>query len=231
MKRDIVYVIKNDASADELRYSLRSVCKNFEHRNIVIYGGCPKGIKPNLHVMINQTGSTKYAKTRGMFKTIFENNKLSKEIWLFNDDFFIMEPYNQEVPITNGTIKQQIVRIRRRRYGAETAYTRRLQRTIDILRRMELDAISYECHVPFLIDREKGLEILRKFSDEAAFRSAYGNYYSIGGVLQEDSKINDIDIEPPHDAKILSSGDRSFKDGLIGEYVRASFPDKCGYEL
>ena len=59
---DIVYIVKNTEYNGELRYSLRSVCKNFPHRNIWIVGNLPKGIKCDYFQPVKQFNNLdKYA--------------------------------------------------------------------------------------------------------------------------------------------------------------------------
>ena len=43
---DIVYILRNNIDTDEIKYSMRSVVKNFPFNSIWIYGGKPKGIEP-----------------------------------------------------------------------------------------------------------------------------------------------------------------------------------------
>ena len=44
---DIVFVLKDHLDTDELRYSLRSIEKNFPHRYVWFVGGQPEGFKPD----------------------------------------------------------------------------------------------------------------------------------------------------------------------------------------
>ena len=44
---DVVYVLKSNIDPEELRYSLRSVEKNFPHRYVWFVGSQPEGFKPD----------------------------------------------------------------------------------------------------------------------------------------------------------------------------------------
>lgn len=229
VKNDIVYVLKQDIDSEELRYSLRSICKNFDFNKVWFYGGCPEWANPDEVVLFDQTGNNKWMKTRSTFRSIFENDQITPDFYLFNDDFYIMWKYYQTIPFTNGTLDMQAYRIRCKN-GQESLYTKRLQQTAAILRSHGLDTISYECHVPMLVNREKGILTLDTFTPEATFRSSYGNLFSIGGTIREDSKIVDLDVEPSHTWPILSTVDESFANGKVGEYVRKKFPTPCRFE-
>lgn len=56
---DIVYFVKESDENEELRYSLRSL-KNFPHKRVWFYGGCPKGLKPDVHVYVEQNEQNKW---------------------------------------------------------------------------------------------------------------------------------------------------------------------------
>ena len=226
---DIVYVLKNDVEPDELRYSLRSVEKNFRYNKIWFYGGCPGGIVPDYYVNFRQDGGTKYEKTRSTFKSIFENDEITEKFYLFNDDFFIMRPYNQLTPRTNGSIVRQAQRVELANNG-RTRYSKRLRRAASFLEDNSLDTISYECHVPILIDRKKALKILEFEDPNAIFRSTYGNCYEIGGILKPDSKIADLTTVPDELYDVVSTSDESFKKGAVGDYIRNKFQEPCSYE-
>lgn len=222
-KYDIVYVLKEDVAPDELRFSLRSVCENFDYRHIWFYGGCPPEIKPDYHVKLRQTGNDKWSRTRSMYETILGEDRLSDHIWLFNDDFFVWSKPDLE-PRIIGTLEDRIKRIETK-YGRVTGYTKRLRYTASALR--HYGTLDYESHSPFLVDRQKGLEILRLFP-RAAFRSSYGNYYHIGGELTTDGKITDMTTHPFSD--FVSTSDRSFRQGIVGTDIRSRFIHPCKYE-
>ena len=229
MKHDIVYILKEDIKADELKYSLRSVCKNFEYNTIWFYGGCPDGIVPDHWVPFKQIGFTKYEKTRSMFDAIFRNEEITPDFYLFNDDFYILQPYNQDTPICNGTIQHLISQIEKR-HGKVTAYTRMLRNTIDALQLKGLDTISYATHTPLLVNREKALEVIYTFDTSRSFRCCYGNYCKIGGILKPDCKIFSNTRTPDPSMKLLSTSDASFREGEVGKFIQSTFTEPCKYE-
>ena len=90
-KYDIVYILKNDISSDEIRYSLRSVCENFPFKRIIFIGGCPEGIKPDVYIPHEQTGSTKWQRARSSLLKILKDENISDKFFLFNDDFYVLK--------------------------------------------------------------------------------------------------------------------------------------------
>ena len=228
-KNDIVYILKGEPS-EELRYSIRSVVKNFPYRNIVFYGGCPQDIKPDIFVEFLQYGDGKMARTHSTLRAIMQDDNLTDDIWLFNDDFFIMKPFTEETTICNHNLFDVISRIENSRGGRSSKYTRKLRRTAAFLDYYKYGSISYESHTPILINRKKGLYILDNFPADVCFRSTYGNYYKVPGIEQDDVKIVQPFIGPTEKDALLSTNNRSFQYYIVGQFIREHFPSPTRYE-
>lgn len=231
MKYDVVYILKNDIQSDELRYSVRSVVKNFPYRKIWFYGGEPADIKPDVMVSLTQTGDTKWMKVNNTIREICKNDEITKSFWLFNDDFFIMKKITNLEPMVGGTLWARCQKIAKKHNDKDSLYSLQLKNAARRLRDKGYDRLDYALHVPMLIDREKGLKTLATFPDCPMFRSLYGNQHEIGGIISKDVKITSRTKTPPADAKLLSTIEESFQDGVVGDHIRKAFPDKCKYEL
>lgn len=228
---DVVYILKKDARPDELRYSLRSVDKNFPHRAVWFYCGKPEGLTPDEYVPHIQSGYLKWEKARSSVLEICKNENITRRFWLFNDDFYIMRPYYGDgTPFHCGTLHDHIARVEARHGHRITAYTQQLRNTEAILQRAGLGTIDYAGHLPLLIEREKMLEALETFPACPMFRSLYGNYANIGGVYHEDVKINDPKTKPDPTADYLSSSDVSFR-GEVGRFLAKRFPERSRFEV
>lgn len=230
-KHDIVYILKNDYESDEIRYSLRSVCKNFPYNKVWFYGGCPEGIEPDELVELKQAGDNKWQKVNYTLKTVCSNPDITEKFWLFNDDFFVMKRIRQLPPMVGGSLYARIKEIRDSHGGHDSLYSEQLMTTAKILKSKGYDRLNYALHVPILIDREKGLQTLKEFNGYPMFRSLYGNQHKIGGIISDDVKIVSETERPTEKELLLSTCDTSFRKGFVGEYIRAAFPEKCKYEL
>ena len=232
--RDIVYVIRNDINSKsygELRYSLRSVAKNFKFNKIWIYGGCPDCIQPDHWVNFQQTGINKWERTRSTYSAIMKNDEITPEFYLFNDDFFIMHPYDQDPYLSNGTLNELIDHIVKKHNGVRSLYVKRLEETERYLRQHGFDTKSFESHTPFLINRELGAKTLNDISGwPIAFRSSYGNMNHLPTVNSHDFKLINPEKIPANDWILASTSEKSFRTGQVGSYIRTAFPDKCRYE-
>lgn len=235
-KYDIVYFVKDCTINEELRYSLRSVERNFKYRDVWFYGGCPVNLKPDHHVAVTQNEPSKWERVRGMMMKACENDNLTDDFWLFNDDFFILRPVPEDIPpYYNGSIYKQIVKVENRHGMTSNDYTRRLRHLTETLEKAGKDCKNYGVHKPMLINRKKMLEVLKMFPDEPMNRALYGNYWNVGGVRRKDMKIR-VNSYPHMDEvktqwDFVSTSDDSFREGEIGRYIRDKFKVKSRFEI
>lgn len=231
---DVVYFLKQTDENEELRYSLRSLDENWRtvYRKVVFYGGRPKGITPDLHIKIKQTGLNKWQKVRGMIISACKDDRLTECFWLFNDDFFILKPIVEPTQF-NGELLSYAEAIERKN-GKLSAYTNMIRIADKKYKDNGLDTYNYEIHKPMLINRANALEVLEKYPDLPAFRSLYGNYWKIGGDCCHDVKIKVLDYKKiatiDEEWASVSTDDESFKNGDVGEYVRNKFPNESRFE-
>lgn len=234
-KHDVVYFIKDTPDNEELRYSLRSLEKNWRYKNVWFCGGCPRGLVPDRHFKLRQEGMSKWDRVRNMLRQVCENNDITEDFWLFNDDFFILKPISEDMlPQFNGNLQPYIERIDKRHGGMPNDYTSRLKIAVDALQESGKTTFNYEVHKPMLISRKKALEVLDKFEGIPAFRSLYGNYFEIGGESKHDMKIEILNYGKMDDVKniweFLSTSDESFEQGMAGQFIRESFKERSRFE-
>ena len=228
MKHDIVYILKNDIDDTELIYSIRSVVKNFPYNRIWFAGGTPEHLEPDNFMPIKQAGQNKWEKVSNTLRLICNNNDITEDFWLFNDDFFIMQPVNDFPAAVRGTMRNRILELKKKH--GYSSYANQLERTELFLRTKGYDTLDYALHVPILINKKKALETLKTFPNIPMFRCLYGNQHKLGGVYMDDVKIYELNKKPTGDEIMLSTTDKSFNEGKVGPYIKAQFPEKCKYE-
>lgn len=229
-KYDIIYLVKESPANEELRYSLRSVCENFEFNKVWFYGGRPSYLMPDEYVHIVQNQANKWLRTTSMIKRICENPDITDNWWLFNDDFFILQKTSGIKAPCYEDLYKLIIRIENRHEMKSTLYTRQLRETVINLENRGLPVKNYAIHMPMLINKKKALAALEAFPKSPMFRSIYGNYNNIEGTEIKDCKIASIEREPDPAAVFLSTTDDSFERGKAGEFIRKRFPVPCRYE-
>ena len=229
-KKDIVYVLKNDIDPAELRYSLRSVCENFEFNKIWFFGGCPDGFCPDYYVPIIQKGNSKGERVWYTYEFVFTENSLTSDFYLFNDDFFVLKPYDHDMPLISSSLEAHI-KFLDKKYNSSGTYCNLLKRTREALVKRNKTTLDYTTHTPLLVNKDKGYQLLSVPNRYLSFRLLYGNVYNLGGAVIKDVKILGLNKEPKPDAALVSTSDKSFKEGKVGEYIRKRFPKPCRYEL
>ena len=227
---DIVYFVKPDLVNNELRYSLRSVHQNFPCRYVWFYGGQPTELIPDRRAPIIQQGANRYERVRNMLRQACENDELTEDFWLFNDDFFILQPQDDTPAWYNGGLMDLILAIEKRK-GKQSAYTQQLRRTIETLTGAGYGTLNYAVHVPMKINREKMLQTMERFPDCPMFRALYGNMHEIGGIDAPDVKIIESELTFSESWPMVSTSDSSFINGQVGRDIRERFPEKSRWEI
>ena len=226
-KHDIVYILKNDIDSEEIRYSLRSVERNFPHHKVWFYGGKPKGIEPDEYVRVIQQGESKYDRVTNTIRAICMNDEITDSWWLFNDDFFVMEKISDFKPLASGTIEERVQFIIDK-YGFKSSYARKLEHTGQVLQAKGYDTMCYAMHAPMLVNRKIALDALDEFAGEPMFRCIYGNYAGEEPQIVKDAKIFDHE-EPLTGTVFLSTNDTAFRNEG-GTYIRGVFPEPSRWE-
>lgn len=226
---DVVYILKEDVTAEELKYSLRSLV-NFPHDKVWIYGGCPDGIKPDVYVPFTQKGMMPWEKVISTIQAVSRNKEITEDFWLFNDDFYVMKPV-EPVTYYDRTLFRRIQQVEKSRGGGRSLYSQMLRRTREALQSEGYKTFNYEVHLPMLINRKKADALIQKYPKMVMFRSMYGNVYNIGGEQHKDMKIANPNLEPPKDCDYLSTADGDMSKTAVGRFIMERFKESCKYEI
>lgn len=228
---DVVYFVR-EGENEELRYSLRSVEKNLPHRKVWIIGGKPADIEPDEFIRIPQDepGKTKWDKVRANLELVATHDGITEDFILMNDDFFINKPTEELPPAYRGTLRQHYEAIERQHHGT-TAYTIELRRTERALENAGKTTLSYELHIPIIINRKKLLETVLEFPNSHGTRTLYGNRNRIGGEQKKDVKIYTHSTIVPDDTwQFISSDDSTWGDTELTRYIQQHFQEKSRWE-
>lgn len=130
---------------------------------------------------------------------------MSDPFILFNDDFMIMRPID-EIPTLNlGLIRD--VAASYFRQGLNGGYAHGMLRTAELLETLGYEnPLSFEAHVPMVIDKTLMLEALNHGPYQR--RSVYGNLAGLTGTTIRDVKIHGRNRSVPT-GPFLSTSDQS----------------------
>lgn len=230
MKRDIVYILREDIEPEELRYSLRSVVKNFPHNKVWFVGGDPKILVPDVALYHKQEGFDKWDRIRNSLWKAIHDERLSEEFYLFNDDFFVMKKFKGEfVNYTEKTLTWRVEQIMAEVNPWGNGYSRSVWKVAQELKMQGRSEKNFELHVPMLMEKERAKASIYKVS-ASQMRSIYGNLNDdLPTIERDDVKVYGLD-EVPEDADFISTNDDTFKDGKVGKFIRETFDKPSRFE-
>jgi hypothetical protein len=235
---DVVWICRTGPN-EELRYSIRSVAANMPHENIIVVGGKPdwytgKFIEVNTFTAGGHLSRNKYENAKNNIRQVVDNDSISKDFVLMNDDFYVMKPVDQ-VPYYHGGLLADKIRTHQT-FAPGAEYTGVLTRTAQVLDAVGIkDPLDYTLHIPMMFNRKKLGEVLKQ--PIASIRTLYGNMYSVGGRQMGDVKVhpkrNQHAPEPfdykNEDSIFLSTADSTFS-AVKRNLLDLVFPKPSKYE-
>lgn len=227
---DIVYILKNGIAdeCEELRFSIRSVVKNWSYRNIWFVGGDPKAIVPDGAIYHQQEGGTRYERVRSSMLLVADCGYISDDFFLFNDDFFIMRPVTEWGYFYHDNIEDH-ARSLRDKYAGGSLYEKEIDYSGEVLRAYGYTTKNYSLHIPFKVNKEKMMATFDKFPSSSMFKNLYGNMHNVGGTHANDVKVLGLHEYPPV-SPVISTNNATFNHGYVGRIIKDTFGDPSEYE-
>lgn len=230
---DLVYPLKKTPGGafQELRYSLRSVRRNLPHDNVYVYGGKPDWLA-NAEWVPTSLKKTKWEDSRNNQIQACLDPRVSDPFILMNDDFFVMKPVPDGVPSYNrGTIRQLLEWYHSQ--GINSKYTLGAEATLEKLESMGFkDPLSFDLHVPLVVDKATMLRALKLAEGHEAFhsRSAYGALAGLQGDYLVDPKVHGTSERLDGSLTFVSTSDPAWQVGRSGILIRSKFRQRSRYE-
>lgn len=226
---DLLYVVGPGTSGhEELRYSLRSVTENLRHRKVWISGSIPDWVTSVETIDLDPLPA-KYDNIRQSLTCAIERTQLSDEFILMNDDHFVIEHIEGELPAFHlGPTADHLKWLRS--VGKRGEWLEACEATHDWLDTRNF----YENHTPLLFSKTALSAVLRAYPAHRPV--APGLLYEAAragkeGVLGPDAKVTNGSLERANGIPFISTVDWSFQTREVGHFIRSLFPRKCRYEL
>ena len=235
-KCDVVYVYKQQKNEEELRYSIRSVCKNFPHRNIyIVCDKRPRWANENLKCILVENKKDKYYDVNNKLIKACNIEDISDNFWLFNDDFFILkEMYDNQKNYFEGLLEDKLELLEQRK-NVDSNYFERLAFLENYcFTTYNKPPLNFELHRPFRYNKQLLKEVLSTDIKCAGRNSLYGAY--------TEGNPNTAKVSYGHDYKIYGLNDKIdiTKDvvstsnlafiGHAGRIIKQMFPERSIYE-
>ena len=229
-KLDIVYILKQDMEdTNELRYSLRSIEKNFPFRKVWFVCGQPKGLVPDGRIVHRQHSDVKWERIKESMWQVIKNDEVTDDFFLFNDDFFVMKPFKGSFTnFVDGTLERRIQELRQE-FAWLKPYGRTLYKAQQELRSLGCPEMNYDVHLPMLWNKQLAAASINQCSSPQ-MRSVYGNINRSPYIVRDDVKVYSLE-EVPEDPDFLSTNDDTFNMGAVGRYIREQFKKPSRFEV
>lgn len=217
---------------EELRYCLRSIEANLPHGDIWMLGNVPTWATNAVRPCRTSQQKDAHTNVKSNLRWFLDDPATPDEFYLFNDDFFVMEPIKSVPAMHLGSLEGHVARLRAMSCSPHGAYVIALECTLAALRVAgHDDPLSYEAHVPMQMTKD-GLSRTLDFIGHRVRlheRSVYAALHNLEG-----SYITDVKVwEPTHkipDGPFLSTNNQSFARLAVGRHIRDRFPTPCRYE-
>lgn len=227
---DLVYICRKGEN-EELRYSIRSIEKNFPGQNIWVVGYKPDWYTGNFFE-IKDIGS-KFANIFNAMAEVCKIREISANFIFMNDDFFLLEPISRMPKLNGGSLLNKLNKYKELS-GHLGTYVMLLSKTYKRLVRDGIsDPIDYDIHVPMHFNKKKLSAVI---DGKTLPRSMYGNLYSVGGKETLDvkkygkgSRLGERSPTSLDNLLFISTDDRSF-NSLRTELLEELFPTPSQYE-
>jgi hypothetical protein len=249
---DLVYIVREGDTNNDLMYSIRSVEK-FAPKlfdNIVIVGYKPSWLNNKIkYIPTEQPENMKQLNGWNNVLTACKTPSISDDFILMNDDFILLKPiksWEESINKVMGTVKERILYYTKHKF--RSYYSRAFIYTLPFIRAMCPDTriMNYELHIPMIFNKKKYLalfnipevkEFMSKHNDIMILRrTLYGNYYHKFNTGMNDVKISkDINLLVNKSMEWLSVyegaiGNESYYSKLT-KSLKEIFPDKSSYEV
>lgn len=232
---DVVIPLGNGSPLDnlELRYALRGIQKYLTgYRRVYIVGELPDFIHNVVHIPFKDTSKYKQKNIMRKIQRACEEESLSKEFMMFNDDhFLLMEEEASEYPFyAHGMIEAEIKR-------CNGDYKNSLINTLSVLK--DLSTWNFDCHQPIRYDKDQFVNIMSYYDWSVphgyVIKSLYCNALNIQPtMLGSDAKVHDAISQGALDEMVSTHTCFSTSNYALTNIVKrkldALFPEKSVYE-
>lgn len=210
---DLVYILGNGSKwyDNEIRFSLRSAERYFKYRHIFVIGEKPSWMQGVIYIKAEDSERNKLMNARNKYLVACNDERVSEDFVLMNDDFFFLREVETIENYSRGTLQEMI----EKHPTKGGYYYESLQKTRDRLKQIGIEnPIDFEVHAPIIFNKKKLIEIIKFVGEEPySLRSCYGN---ITGM--EPKKVMDYKAASMAEFSYQTKDEREFlstSDGLV----------------
>lgn len=231
-------------SPDQLAWSLRALHQHFPVDRVFLAGKKPHWVNDiPVHLPTGQK-STKFWNIGENLLAVLDSDISEEFLWM-NDDIFLLTDFDEDIPLFARDsrfdmfcAKLEKIAHRQPRPSAFRAYVRGIVSQKEILKAWGINVanqINVDTHTPLRVRKSELAEVVARVRREfpnhphGMFRSLYGA--TRGPVPIRDPKIMKTKRAIPEDWLMVSTNDRTWAKGLVGEELRQRFTDPSPFEI
>jgi hypothetical protein len=243
---DLVYIVRRGQMNIDLRYSLRSVTKFCNYRNIWIVGFKPDWVQ-NVKYIPTEQNADKWKNSIINYKAACKAPGISENFVLMNDDFFAIRPitdWNYETNVCLGRLEEFVTKFSS--IAKKSKWQWGFTYAVELLSELAIaSSWNYEAHTPMMINKQNFLKMLslpkiQRFQETKKVlhkRSLYKNLYP---DANNPRYISDVKLPLHKDLTLeylkenwISTYDNTLRNPsfpLINKLLLKMFDRPCKYE-
>jgi hypothetical protein len=194
-----------------------------EHGRVFVVGDKPKWLNKAIHIPFKDKQADKTLNAWDKLIHICQNDEVSENFILFNDDFIIRKPFKEFPYYYRGELIKSASR--------SASYIRSKAQTGSEFEK----PLDYELHCPLVYNRKKFLELINHYdlTKKYLHRSLYCNHYEVGGEFMVDVKsvnVNMLNQDMHRDIPFVSFTDNIENEPAFHAILHKFYPSMSEYE-
>ncbi|HRH68805.1 MAG TPA: hypothetical protein PLB89_04790 [Flavobacteriales bacterium] len=226
-----LYLLGTDSKWEnnELRYSLRSICRHVQHDQVIVVGERPSWLRNVTHIAVPDVYPTPVGCQLHKLLQACSDPAVPDRFTLMNDDFLFLEDH--AIPLATyirGTIEQRISDGPR----FEAFYYELMIKALHQLRKLGIaQPLDFDSHHPLPMIKSRVLAMAELFGGSGSvyqWRTMYGNTNPVITTYQRDPKVYVWAGEPR--VPFISTGPDLERSSEFVRWIAERFPEPCIYE-
>lgn len=230
---DVVYPLAMGSRwhDNELRYSLRSVCKHLPHARVIVLGMHPPWLTGVGYLPVSDRFTMPVRNTLAKLEALVNSDLVGPRFVWMNDDIFLLHAYDPDAPmVVTGTLAHHISA------GApgDKAYTDVLESGLSLRHSLGIaEPLNYDTHHPLVMETAKVKQMLARFGGEGSlypWRTVYGNMHRVPAQVAPDVKQRRNFRMPRYGDAVLSIDDGVAEEPCFQQWCTVRWPEASPYE-
>lgn len=238
---DLIW-LSHQKDNEELRYSIRSVTENADgiYNKIWLAGTKPSWLTGAGIINVDPPHE-KFASMRTKVTAIANDNRLTKNVVILQNDCFLMDKITSWDAYHMGNFTAYLNKQYPNHRQSTNTWVKAIKNTAKWLEEQGHGDVLFYCgHVPLLFNRDKLATILSQYPPNLS--CDYPALYPVAGAAGKGNigmnakiklKTSEAFKEKWNNRNIpwLSTDDESFSDGFVGAFIQGAFRNPSKYEI